>query len=122
MGRRAGGKDLAPGLVARPGPEHARLVDTPDAVPLQQQRQAGDVVLVGMAEHEDVDPAVPRRQPFLERQQQPRWVRPAIDDEASASTALDEDPVALPDVEHGDPGMTVRSMDEDQPQPDRGDD
>ena len=113
---------LAPGLVSRPRPHHARLVDAPDAVPLEHQGQPGDVVLVRVAEHEDVDPAVPWRQAFVQRDQEPRRIRSAIDHEPATPPALDQDPVALADIEHHDPSEPVRSMDDHEPEPERRDD
>lgn len=95
-------EDRRPGVVARSRPDHARLVDPPHAVPLEQRREPRHVVLVRMREHEHVDPPVPRRQPLVEREQQAARIRPAIDDHAPAAIADHEDPVALPDIEHDD--------------------
>jgi hypothetical protein len=90
--------------------DHARLVHPPDPVSGQERRQARNVVLVRVGEDEDVDPAIPRRQPLVQRDEQPARIRPAVDDEAPAAAALHEDAVALPDVEDDDPRDPVRSM------------
>ena len=76
---------LVPGSIAGSGPDHARLVHPADAVALEQQREPGDVVLVRMRQHQDVDPAVPRRQALVERDQQPAGIGPAIDDHPAAA-------------------------------------
>jgi hypothetical protein len=65
------GEVLCPLLVARTGTDHAGLVDPPHPVALEEQAEPGDVILVGMAEDEHVDAAVPRRQSLVQRQQEP---------------------------------------------------
>ena len=49
---------------------HPRLEHAADAVALEQERQAGDVVLVWMAQDDRVYPAVPRRDPPIEGHEQ----------------------------------------------------
>ena len=88
----------------------AGLVDAPDPVALQHRDQAGGVVFVGVRQHEDVDPVVPGREPLIELDQEPVRVRPAVDDHPPTLAALDEDPVALPDVEGHDPRHAIRAM------------
>jgi len=88
-----------PRSVAGPRPDHARLVDPTDAVPRQEEREPGDVVLVGVGEHEDVDPAVPRRQSLVKGADQAGRVGPTVDEEAPPGAALDEDAIALADVQ-----------------------
>ena len=46
-------------------------------------------------------------------------IGPAVDDHPAAATALDEDPVALPDVEDDDARDAVGPMDDDEREPDR---
>jgi hypothetical protein len=99
-----------PGLVPGTRSEHARLEDPTDPVACQEHGQARDVVLVGMAEDQEVDPPIPRRQPLVERNQQAIRIRPAVDQHPPPVPALHEDRVALPDVERGDPGQAVRSI------------
>ena len=95
------------GAVPRPGPAHPRLEQTADAIALEEERQAGHVVLVGVAEDDEVEPAVPGRQAGIEGDDQASGVRPAVDEEPAAVPALDEDRVALADIEDGDVGPVV---------------
>jgi hypothetical protein len=97
--------------VAGSGSDHARLEHPAHAVSLEQQRQAGDVVLVGMAQHERIDPAVPGRQPLVEGDQQPSGIRPAVDEESTAAATLHEDRITLPDVEDRDARRAIRAVD-----------
>ena len=115
----AGGQDIGPRPVPRTRSEHPGLVHPADGVALQEQREAGDVILVGMGEHEDVDAAVPWRQALVEGDQEAPRIRPAIDDHAAAAAALDEDPVTLSDVEDDDARDAVRAMRDDQDEADR---
>lgn len=50
-----------PGNVPRTRPDHARLEDPANPIALKQQRKAGDVVLVGVAQDHGVQSPVPRR-------------------------------------------------------------
>jgi hypothetical protein len=109
---------IGPCPVARPRPEHPRLVHATHAIPPQEEAEPRDVVLVRVGEDEDVDAAVPRREPFVEGDQQPTRIRPAVDQHPAATPALDEDAVALPDVEDDDPGDPVGAMGEDHREPD----
>ncbi len=95
------------GFVPRPGPAHPRLEQAADTIALEQQRQAGDVVFVGMAEDDQVEPPVPGRQAGIESDDQATGVRSAVDEEATAAPALDEDRVSLADVEDGQAGALV---------------
>jgi hypothetical protein len=74
-----------------------------------------------MAEHENVDSAVPRWQALVERDEEPRRIRTAVDDQPAAPPALDQDPIALADVEHDDAGEPVRAMDEHEGEANRRD-
>ena len=53
------------------------------------------MVLVRVGQDDDVDPAVPRREAPIERDEQPVRVRSAVDEQPAAARALDEDRVAL---------------------------
>lgn len=101
----------APRGVAGSGSDHARLEHPADVVSLEQQRQSGDVILVGMAEDKGIDPTIPGRQPLVQGDQQPAGIRPAIDEESTAAATLHEDRIALPDVEDRDARHAVRSVD-----------
>ena len=75
-----------------------------------------------MGQDEDVDPAVPRRQPPIELDEEPVRIGSAVDEHPAASTALDEDRVALADVEDRDPRRPVRAMGGREPDRDERDD
>ncbi len=103
---------LAPGLPARALAVHPGLEDPAHPVPLQDPDEAGDVVLVGMRQHDEVDPAIPRRDAGIELQEQPLRVRSAVHEHPAAGPALDEDRVALPDVEHHEAGLPAGGVGE----------
>ena len=90
-------------------PAHARLRHLAHAVPLEDERQARDVVLVGVGEHDEVDPAVPRRHPRVERDEEPVGVGAAVHEHPPARRPGHEDRVALADVEDDDVGAPVRA-------------
>ena len=101
-GRTRSSQVAQPRGVARPGPAHPGLEHPRDVVPLEQEREPGDVVLVRVAQHDGVDPPVPRRDPPVEVDEQAVRVRPTVDEQATAARAFDEDRVALPDIEDRD--------------------
>ncbi|HYH92176.1 MAG TPA: hypothetical protein VD763_03370, partial [Candidatus Saccharimonadales bacterium] len=114
--RRTGsGEPLRKGGIAGPWPAHPRLEDLPDPVPIEEQRKAGDMVLVRMREDHRIDPAVPRRDPPIEPHEQSVRVGAAVDEQAATTRPLDEDRVALPDIEDHDARDTGRSTDDDGP-------
>jgi hypothetical protein len=92
---------LDPGGVSGPGPEHAWFEDSTDTVAIQQHGQAGDVVLVWMAEDHRIDSTIPRRDVGIERHQQQVGVGTAIDQQPPAARPFDQDPVPLADIEDG---------------------
>jgi hypothetical protein len=93
---------MRPGRVARSRAAHPGLEDAPDAVSIQEERQSRDMILVRVTEDHRIDPAIPGRDPTVEGREQPVRVGPAIDEQAAAMRALDEDRVTLADVEHAD--------------------
>lgn len=97
-----------------PGPrsDHAGLEDASHGIAAQQRRQSGGVILVRVRQDHEVDAAVPGRKMLVEGDEEPPRVGPAVDEKPTASTPFDEDRVALPDVEDGDPGNAVRSVDD----------
>ena len=97
--RRPVGEGLVPRGPARTRPVHPVLEHPPDLVPLQHADEARHVVLVRVGQHHDVDAAVPRRDPRVELHEEPLGVRPAVDEHPRAPRGLDEDRVALADVE-----------------------
>ena len=101
--RRAGSGQLAqPGGVAGARAAHPRFEDAADVVALEEQRESGDVILVRVGQDQGVDPPIPRRDAAVERDQQPVGVRTTVDQQSAAARALDEDRVALSDVEDRD--------------------
>ena len=99
-----------PGPVAGSGSAHPRLDDPRDPVSLEQQGHAGDVILVGMGQHEQVDAAVPGRHVRVEGDKEAIRIGSAIDEHPRAPVGVDEDRVALPDIEHRDPDPPVRAV------------
>ena len=71
------------------------------------------MVLVRVGQDHGVDPPVPRRDPLVEHDEQPVRVGSAVDEQPTAAGALDEDRVALADVEDRDPGDPGRSRGQD---------
>ncbi len=95
------------GVVGRAGPDHARLEDPADPVALDQPRQAAGVILVGMAQDQHIDPAVPGRNPGIELKDQAIRIRPTVDEQPSATIAFDQDRITLADVEDRDVNTAV---------------
>ena len=55
-----------------------------------------------------VEPPIPRRDPPIELDQEAIGIRPAVDEQSAAARALDQDRVALADIEDRDPGRASR--------------
>ena len=91
---------------------HPGLEDPAHAVALQDPDEAGDVILVRMCQHDEVDPAVPRRDSRIELGEQPLRVRSAVHEHPAAGAALDEDRVALAHIEHHEAGLTAGGVGE----------
>ena len=101
--RCAGTGELAqPGGVAGARAAHPRFEDAADVVALEEQRESGDVILVRVGQDQGVDASIPRRDAAIERDQQPVGIRTTVDQQSAAARALDEDRVALSDVEDRD--------------------
>jgi hypothetical protein len=84
--RRAGSRQaLGPRRVARAGTAHAGFEHLSDAIALEEQGQAGDVVLVRMREHDRIDPSVPRRDVLVEDDEESIGARAAIDEQSTAT-------------------------------------
>ena len=66
------------------------------------------MVLVRVAEDHDVDPPIPGRDVLVECHEEPIRVGTAVDEQATTARALDEDRIALPDIEDGHPGVRGR--------------
>ena len=93
---------IAPGVVgggfALEGPGERAA----DLVALQQLDEAGDVVVLGVRQDDEVDAALGRRQLAAEGLGEARAAGPAVDEDARAGRRLDEQGVALADVEDGE--------------------
>jgi hypothetical protein len=97
------------GDVAGTGSGHPRLEEVADAVTAEEADEPGRVVLVGVGEDDHVDAPVPGREARIEQRPQAIRVGPAVDEHPTARGPLDEDRVALPDVEDRDPRPAVGS-------------
>ena len=89
----------------------------PEAV--EHLHQPGDVVLVRMAEHEQIDSARVERQVRADPTQRELGIGTAVDEHRRAARRLDEDRVALADVEHGDMQHSVRAVGDGDDEEDR---
>ena len=105
---------IDPCRVARSGSAHPGLEDARDVIPRQQERQPGDVILVGVRQDDRIEPPVPWRDPSVELDEESVRIRPSIDQQATAARAFDQDRIALADVEHGDAGDSRRPGDRDR--------
>ncbi len=119
MWRRGSVKRRRPGLVARTRADHARLVHAPDPVAAEETGEPGDMILVRVRQDQDVDPPIPGRQPLVELPHEPVGVRSAVDEEPPAGAALDEDPIALADIENRDADDPARSFGDREAEGDR---
>ena len=97
-----------PGGVSRSRAAHAGFEHARDVVALQEEGEPGDVILVRMREDHGIDPAIPRRDAAIECDQQSVRIRTAIDEESPAARALDEDGIALADIEDRHPRESRR--------------
>jgi len=111
-----------PGTVAGARAAHPGFDDPADPISREQEGEPGDVVLVRVAEDQQVDPPIPRWQVGIERDEESVRVGTSVDEEARPAIAVDEDRVTLADVEHGDPHVTVRAARHDRPETPDGDD
>jgi hypothetical protein len=94
---------IDPGRVAGSRSAHAGLEDAADTIAIEQQGEPGDMVLVRVRQDDRVEPPVPRRDSPIELDEEPVRIGPAVDQEPPPVGALDEDRVALADIEDGDP-------------------
>lgn len=103
------GKGGLEGRVARPAAPHPGLEDATDPVATEQDREAAGVIVVGVGQDDEVEAAVPGRQPSVEGDEQAVGIGTAIDEQPPAACALDEDRVALSHVEDREPGSPGRT-------------
>jgi hypothetical protein len=86
----------------------AGVEDGPDPESRQDLDQPGDVILVRMAQHEQVDAAREEREIGAQPAEGELGVRTTIDEHGGAVRRLDQDRVTLTDVQHGDVQEAVR--------------
>jgi hypothetical protein len=79
----------------------ARVQDGSHPESLEDFHQSGDVVLVRVAEEQDVDLAREEGKVCAQAAQGQLGIRPAVDQHRGSARRLEEDGVALADVEHG---------------------
>ena len=101
-------ESLVEGGVAGARAARADLGHRADAVALQEQRQAGDMILVRVGEHHEIESSVPRRQSFIEDDEESIGIGAAVDQHAAAGVPLDQDGIALSDVEDRHPQASIR--------------
>ena len=88
-----------PGGVAGAGAAHPGFEDAGDVIALEKQGKTGDMILVRVRQDQRVDASIPWRDAAVERDEQAIGIGPAVDQQPTAARALDEDRVALSDVE-----------------------
>jgi hypothetical protein len=93
---------LAVGGVAAAVAAHAVVDEDTDAVAREQPGEAADVVLVRVGQQGDIDAAVPDRDALIEAAHEQVGVATAIHEHPGAVVRLEQDRIALPDVEDGD--------------------
>jgi len=96
--------------VARIRVRAGRVDDQSDAIALKHCGQAADMVLVGMGEDDDIDGPLPPRKRLAEPLQEKVGIGTSVDERDRARRRLDEDRVALPDVEDGQVQLAVREF------------
>ena len=95
---------------------HPGFRDRSDPVSGQEEREATGVVLVWVRQHGEVEAPVPRREPRVEKREEPVRVRPCVDEHPGAAPSLEQHRVPLADVEDRktDPSVGAGGCDEDE--------
>jgi hypothetical protein len=89
---------------------HPGLEHPPDAVSPEDPDEPRDVILVGMGQHDNVDPPVPGRHLLVESDEEPVRIRPAVDEHPCATAAFDQDRVALAHIKHHEACRSPRDI------------
>lgn len=97
---RAAAEDLAEGGIAGSRPQHPRISNDLDSVPLEKQRQAGDMILVGMGEDDQIDPPIVGRNALVKARREQVRIRASVHQDAAAARSFQQDCVALSNVQH----------------------
>jgi len=93
------GEFSQPGRITGAGAAHPGFEHPADVVALEEQGESGDVILVWVRQDQGVDASVPRRDAAVERDEEPVGIGTSVDQQPTAARALDEDRVALSDIE-----------------------
>jgi hypothetical protein len=101
--RRIGQEPMVSRILVR----DAGMEDSSDLKALEHVDEAGDVILVGMTEHHQVDASCEEGQVRAETAQREPWVRAAVDQHRCAVRCLHEDGIALSDIQHRHVQATV---------------
>lgn len=120
-GNRQGAQPLGPRGIPGPRAGHRGLEDSGDRVPAQQDGQAGHVILVWVGQDDRVDAPIPRRELRIERNEETVRIWTAVHEQSSSATTLDENRIALPDVEDRDCRESVGPVNEGEAGGDDGD-
>ena len=91
---------------------HASLRDGADTVARHQAGQAAGVVLVRVRQDDEIDTAIPQRDPLIEAADQQVGIDSAVHEEAVAVRGLQQDRIALADIKDADLEQRVRTSDE----------
>ena len=102
---------------------NARLEDGADAEAVEHVDQSGDVILVRMGQHQQVDASREERQVRADAAKGQLRIRATVDQHGGAAGCLDQDGVALSDVERGEvqPPVGLRAERDRQQHPDQSD-
>ena len=114
VGSVALGKQMVMGRGSRRRPGMKKVADLESAEGLDKPR---NVVLVRVAEHDDIDPSRMERQVRTDPTQRELRIRTAVDEHRRAARRLHQDRVSLADVEDGhvqEPVGPRRDRDDDR--------
>ena len=93
------GEFSQPGCVAGAGAAPPGFEDSADVVAREEQGESGDVIFVWVGQDKCIDASVPRRDAAVERDEEPIRIGTSVNQQPTAARPLDEDRVALADVE-----------------------
>jgi hypothetical protein len=106
-----GGERRLERCVSGTGTGHSGLDDACHSIAIDDEREAAHVILVRVGHDDEIDPAIPRRNPFVEGDEQPVRVRAAVHEQAPTRGRLHEDRITLAHVERDDVETAVRPRD-----------